>query len=881
MKKHRTAEFDLDAAVARWSRNLRRSAGLEDGTIAELEAHVRDEVEDLMEQGKNPEEAFRQATERIDTPEAIGAEYHKSDSRGLFPVLPGQGKGSSLVLFLNGIKVSLRKMRRQRWYSLINISGLAIGMACSILILLWVRNELSYDRFHAGTGRIFRLIQEAHEADGVSVHPWLPFPLGPALKENFPEIAAVTRWAPDDMVVRYKDHANTELGCLTVDPAFFEIFSFRFLRGEASRALAAPGSIVIRDTMARKYFGDEDPIGKVLHLSERADLVVTGVVSIPENSDFQHDFFFSFRSYPLFGVDLASYEADWQSLNYQCYILLREGCSAEGLERKMSGFLKTRLPDRERRLRLQALRRLHLFRPDGTDGAMRHVRIFSLIAAFVLLIACVNFMNLATARAEARAKEVGLRKMLGGTRGQLIRQFFSESFLHTVLALAAALVLVRSALPFFNQITGRRLTLDPTQAGLVGTIAAIALLAGLAAGLYPALFLSSLSPARTIRSAARPGGRRARLRTGLVIFQFTLSTILIIGTLVINAQLAFISKRDLGMAKDGLVYVQMQKKSRDSVEAIRQELLRHPGIAGVASSSQRPFNVTSSIGYLDWEGRPADKQVYFSFMSVDVDFVSTCGMTIVSGRDFSRSTPDDVNNFLINETARRQMGIEDPVGKLLDFHGLKGRIVGVVKDFASQHAAHATPPMVLTMSTRNAARRFLLVRLQPGAGARALARLQEVWARINPAFPCEYKYLDESFDRLYDNERRLSQLFFCFAALAVIISCLGLVGLSSYMAEEKTKEIGIRKSLGASSGSIVLLLSANFIKLVILADAIAWPIGYLIMRRWLQDYAFRTSIRIPIFVLAAALGLLTALLSVAWQTLRAAEADPVKSLRYE
>jgi len=881
MKKRLTPAFDLDAAVADWCRKLRRSEALQDGTIAELEAHVRDEIEDLVGQGKSPEDAFREVTAPVEAPDAIGAEYSKTDFRGFLPVIPGRTGGFTPALFLNSIKVSLRKMRRQKWYSLINVSGLAVGMACSILILLWVRNEISYDRFHARAGNIYRLVMEDHRAEGISVHAWLPFPLGPALKNEFPEIAAVSRWAPEDMVVRYQDKAHTETRFLTVDQAFFEMFSFRFVEGTAAGALADPGSIVIRDTMARKYFGDESPLGKVLNLSDRADLVVSGVVSIPDNSDFQFDFFFPFRSYPLFGVNLAEYEADWKAFNFQFYILLKEGNSAESLERKISGFLKPRLPGRERVLRLQPLRRIHLYNPDGTDGVMRYVRVFSLIAGFVLLIACVNFMNLATARSEGRAKEVGLRKTLGGTRAQLIRQFFSESLLHAVLALGAALLLAGLTLPLFSRISERQLGLDLAQAGFIGGIVAITLIAGLVSGLYPALFLSSFTPARNIRSSAHHGGRGALLRKGLVILQFTLSTVLIIGTLIVNSQVAFISSRDLGMAKDNLVYVRMQKKSRDSVDILRQELLKHPGIAAISSSSQLPFDIVSWIGYLDWEGRTADRQVYFAFLSVDSDFVHTCGLGILRGRDFSRDIPADAGNFLINETARRQMGIEDPIGRQLDFLGRKGQIVGVVKDFSDRHMADAVAPLVMTMSTRNAARSYLLLRLQPGDPSAALEYFRKVWGKINPGFPCEYQLADESFNRMYANEKRLSQIFLCFASLAVFISCLGLVGLSSYMAEEKTKEIGIRKALGASSGGIVSLFLKNFIRLVVIANAIAWPVGYFIMNRWLQDYAYRTPVGVQIFALAGAFGLLTALLSVGWQTFRAAAANPVESLRYE
>jgi putative ABC transport system permease protein len=873
--------FDLDCAIAEWSRGLRRSEALEDGAITELVAHVRDEVDDLIGQGRNPQEAFAEVTGSLEGLDEIGTEYQKTRGRRFLAPPSPRSAGFSPALFLNSIKVSFRKMRRQKWYSLITVTGLAAGMACSILILLWVRNELSYDRFHANAGNIYRVIMEDHRAEGISFHPWLPFPLGPALKSEFPEIAAVSRWAPEDMVVRYKEEAHTETGFLTVDPVFFEMFSFRFVEGTPAGALADPASVVIRDTMVQKYFGGEDPLGKVLDLSGRADLVVSGIVHIPENSDFQFDFFFSFQAYPLFGVDLAEHEADWKSNNFQIYLLLEKGNSAELLERKISSFLKPRNPDRERVLRLQPLSRIHLYNPDGMDGAIRTVHIFSLIASLVLLIACVNFMNLATARFEGRAREVGLRKTLGGTRGQLIRQFFSESLFHSALGLAASLILVGMALPFFSQLSGRRLTFDLAHAGLVLGLLAIVLLAGFISGLYPALFLSSFPPARVIRSGAQRAGRSVRLRQILVVFQFAVSTLLIVGTLVVNSQIAFIKGRDIGMAKNDIVYLQMQKKSRDSVNVVRHELLKHPGIASVSSSSQLPFDIVSWLGYLDWEGRPADRQVYFAFIAVDHDFARTCGLTFLLGRDFSRDIAADVGSFIINETAYRQMGIEDPLGRQLDFQGLKGPIIGVVKDFTNRRMTDAVAPLVMTMSTRSAARSYLLLRLKPGDPSAALRYFREVWGKINPGFPCEYRFLDESFNRMYMNERRLSGIFFAFAGLAVFISCLGLVGLSLYMAEEKTKEIGIRRVLGASPWKIISLFSLNFVKLVVVANVLAWPIAYAVMHGWLGDYAYRTSIHPWLFLAAGGLGLGIAFLSVGYQTFRAATANPVDSLRYE
>ena len=883
MKKSKKpySAFDLDKAIVEWSRQMKRSGALEDGMIAELEAHLRDEVEDLVTQGKRPEEAFQQVTASVESADIVGQEYRKTYAQGLFVAPPQQSGGMSPALFVNSIKVSLRKMRRQKWYSLISVTGLAVGIACSVMILLWVHHELSFDRFHESAENIYRVIMEDHLNDGVSVHPWLPFPLGPALQDEFPEIAAISRYRPDDMVVRYKEKAYTETGFLTVDATFLEIFSFPFLHGNPHEALNDPHSIVIRDTMARKYFGNIDPMGKVLNLSGRADLTVSGVVHIPEESDFQFDFFFSFQSYPLFNVDLAPLEANWSGKNYQTYILLHKDSSAALLEKKISGFLQSRTPGKTEVLGLQQLSRIHLYKPDGSDGAMRYVRIFSLIAVFILLIACINFMNLATARFEGRTKEVALRKTLGGTRAQLIRQFFGESLLHSCLAMAGALLLVELALPVFSQITARRLSLDLSHSDLFFGLLTIVLLAGFISGLYPALFLSSFSPTRLSKAFSHPKGHGSSFRKVLVTFQFALSTMLIIATLVVKSQISFIMNKDLGMAKENIVYHLMQRKTRDSVTVVREELIKHPDILSIASCSSLPSNIQSWIGYLDWEGRTPQQNVYPAFLSVDHDFIKTAGITIIRGRDFSRSRPADAEKFIINETALRQIGIENPIGLELRFWGHRGQIIGVVNDFANRHMSFATAPMILSAGNWGANRNYLLLRMQPGNPRKAIEHFRQVWQRANPGFPCEYEFLDETFNRMYTNEHRLSQILFAFAALAIVISCLGLLGLSSYTAEEKTKEIGIRRVLGAPSWRIVTLFAMNFAKLVIIANAVAWPTAYIVMQRWLQDYAYRTTIGIWIFVLAGGLSLFIALFSVGYQTLRAATANPVNSLRYE
>jgi predicted permease len=772
---------------------------------------------------------------------------------------------------------------RHKGYSAINISGLAVGMACAILILLWVQHELSYDRFHENAKQVYRVNLKEHRHDGVYHHPWTPFPLAETLKDQYPEIVASTRLNWDHFNVKYQDKSFHEYEFLFVDPDFFEIFSFPLIHpGNPSSLLSDPNSIVITGAMAKKYFGVQtNPVGKVLSLDNKVDFKVSGIVHIPDNTDFKADFYLSFKAYELFNVSLADLESNWKGKSYHAYILLDKNSSSLRLEKKISGFLKKYNPERKELLTLQELSQVHLYNPDGTGNGIRYVYVFSIIAIFILLIACVNFMNLATARSEKRAKEVGLRKTLGAKRPQLVKQFLTESVLLSLFSFVISLTIVEAFLPLFNTLSGKQLALDFSNLNILLGLTGVALLTGILSGSYPALFLSSFTPVKVLKGTFFSLAKGSRLRNSLVIFQFTLSIALIICTAIVYSQLKYIQNKDVGLDKKNLLYILMEGESKYRYKTVKKELLKHPGIRSVSACHILPSEIYVWAGYLDWEGRLPDQKVYFAYSFVDFDYIPTFKMEIKAGRNFSLEFPTDKDNFILNEEAVRQMNLESPIGKQFTLRRHKGTIIGVVKDFNFQHLGNKIAPLVLSSADWGEKKRYLVMRISPGNPTRMLGHLRQVWNRVNPGFAFDYHFFDETYDRLYRNEKRLGKILFYFAFLAIFISCLGLFGLASFLAERRTREIGIRKTLGASVPGITVMLSKKFTGLVVLSNVIGWPIAYYIMKNWLGHFAYRTAIGIEIFIIGGITALSIAWLTISYQSIKAALANPIDALRYE
>jgi putative ABC transport system permease protein len=858
--------FNLERAINEWRRGCRKVRSLEDGALAELEGHLRDEFARRKASGAKDEDAFAAATASIGRPEAVGAEYFK------------EGAAGSHVLLASHVKVALRKLKLREGTALLNVLGLAVGLAACLLILMWVRDELGFDRFHRDGDRLYRLVLVDKRAEGTSYIRELPSPVAPALLAGFPEVEAAARTYGGRFQVRHGDKAFNENAVNFADPAYFRIFSFPAVSGDPVAGLASPSSVVLTEETARKYFGDDEALGRTLNFDGQRDYTVAAVVHVPRNTDLGFDIYLPLRALEHWGVGAASLESNWRGRMYRTYVRLIPGADPRALEDKTAGLMKPHNPNRDEAFRLQPLAQWHLYAPDGTPAGKRLVVVLSLIAALILVIACVNFMSLATARAGSRAMEVSLRKAVGASRLQLIRQIVVESLAMSVLALGLSLVLVSAALPAFGRLTGKALEASLGHPAVLLGALGLSLLAGLLAGAYPALVLSSFEPAAVLKGRAASPRRGAGLRRGLLFFQFGVSVILLVATAVILSQIRFIQTRDIGFDRKDLVYVAMMGSNRDNAEALKRELARHPAFLGASACNNLPTQILYQYS-ADWEGRAPGDEVEFNYTVCDFDYVRTFGMTIIEGRDFSPDRPADAETFLVNEEAARRIGRPSAVGTRLRFmDGHWGEIIGIVKDFNFRYMGQPIRPLVLTPKGRKG---LFVARLRPGDPGPAIRILSEAWNRVNPGFVFEPGSVEQNFDALYRHEGRLAKIVGSFSVLAVLISCFGIIGLAAHTVERKTKEIGIRKVLGAGAAEIVRMIAADFLRWVALANLIAWPVAAWVMGRWLENFAYRTGLAAWMFVLPAAASVLCALATVSVQVVRAALADPVESLRVE
>ncbi|HDT14168.1 MAG TPA: FtsX-like permease family protein, partial [Candidatus Aminicenantes bacterium] len=779
------------------------------------------------------------------------------------------------------IRVAWRRIRRERAYSFINIAGLAAGLACAILILVWAQHELSYDRFHENAGRIGRVLLKPDDAD------WLtdsgPGPLGPVLQKDYPEVVAASRsfGAPAPLRFGSRVFNGRVLG---VDPSFFRIFSFPFVQGGGGEPLADPDSVVLGESMAKKLFGAEDPLGRPVSFEWWGtwhDLRVIGVVAdAPSNSSLSFDYLLPFSFVTRSGMSID----DWDVGAYQTYVLIADAASLTDVEGKVAGAVKRARPESRFQLRLQPLTRMHLHDPAG-GGPITYVRIVVLIGLFILAIASINFMNLSSARSLHRAREVGLRKVVGSSRGGLIRQFLVESLVFTVLALALALIAVRLLLPWINRVLGASLPLRFTTGQALGLLA-VTLLTGFLSGSYPALFLSRFEPLQVLKGSVTKGRSGASLRRLLVVFQFVISIGLIVGTLTVSRQLFFMRHRDLGINTDCVINLELRGDLRNNYRAIKAKLLESPDILAV-SATNGSFTKRFATDEADWEGKDPEAKVITAIHAVDFDYAEIFDLEMAEGRYFSRDRPADITTgFVVNETAVRVMGLEEPLGKKLRCpipydSGREewGTIIGVVKDFHFRSLHSRIEPLILAIAPGWFTDTY--IRISPANVPRTLAFVDKTLREAAPGFPLEYTFLDEAIGRLYRTEVRIGDMVGSATALAVFLSCLGLIGLASYTAEQRTREIGIRKVLGASATGVMSLLTGEFIKWVLAASLIAWPVSYLMMRSWLRTFAYRIELGWAVFALSGALGGAVALLSVGFQAVRAARANPVDCLRYE
>ena len=788
-------------------------------------------------------------------------------------------------MFKNYIKIALRNILRHKGYSFINIFGLAIGLCCSLLILLWVQDELSYDKFHKNAVNLYRVEQNQFYG-GQPYHVNVtPYPSGPVWKEKIPEILDATRYAwCGGLSFRHGDRTFFENDVQGVDPAFFTMFDYPLRGGNRQTVMNDPYSVVINEATATKYFSDENPVGQVLLVDNQYELTVTAVLQKNRLSSILDPVILV--NMELLKV-LGRYDDNWGSNYVGTYVLLSDNADLDEVNRKIMEVTYQNHEPSETVYMAAPLTGIHLHGYFGYDKepiGVVYVYVFSIIAGFVLLIACVNFMNLATARSAIRAREIGLRKVVGACRKNIIFQFIGESILLAFVATLFALLFVILLLPMFNQIAGKEIDWRSLfqMRFLLGTLT-ITVIAGIVSGSYPALFLSGFQPVKVLKGNLQHG-RSQILRKVLVVFQFTMSIILIISTLIIYKQLKFMRTKDLGFDEEQVIAISLGGNIGKSYESLRQELIRIPEVLGVSASSHRPTNIGSNSSGVDWDGKDPEMKIVVGLSSVDFDYIETMKIQMREGRAFSRDFPSDAlgdhgGAFVINERLAKLMNKESVINQRLKFLSVDGKIIGVMKDFHFRSVHNEIEPLALFIDPGWFS--TMLVRLKPGDPAASLEAVKTVWSNLLPNYPFEYRFLDEDFEWMYRNDVRISKLIKYFTFLAVIIACLGLFALASFTAERRTKEIGIRKILGSSVGGLVALISNEFTRWVLVANLIAWPVAWFIMQKWLQNFYYHTNPQVSIFILAGVLTLITAFITVSYQSIKVAVSDPVKSLRYE
>ena len=783
----------------------------------------------------------------------------------------------------NYIITGLRCLWRERGFAAINIAGLSVGLAGCIVMVLWVVGEFSYDRFHKNGERLYRVyVEEALGDAPAQFFTATPAPLGTVLAERFPVVESMTRCGYRmSLSIGRATESFTCDGVCAVDPSFLSMFSFQVIQGDSSRALNTPDGIVLTETMARKLFGDQDPLGNTLVVDNKRELRITAVVKdVPPTSHLSFDCLVPFGFMAEMGYDLSS----WGRFSHTTYVMLRPEADIREFSRAVESLLKEQLDESSALVRVQPLFDIRL-KSDHIQvagkGNLQLVVALSAAALVVLVIACINFINLATARSTRRFREIGLRKVVGALRAQLVTQLMLESFFTVLLSLAVALMLVEFALPSIGELAERPVDFSVLGAHelLIG-LTVFTVVVTLMAGLYPALMMSSHRPALMLKRASLSGSRGI-MRKVLVVAQSCLSVFLVVVTLVVYEQLAFVQDESMA-AFDGqhaIVTLRLGSDARSKLTVLREALLRLPDVRSVSASSRLPTRITSSYLGADWEGKDPNRQVEMYAVEADENFAATYGLTLEQGRFFSDDRQvDRSESVVINQAAAKFMGMEEPVGQTLRFYG-EYRIIGVLNDFHFRSLHHRIEPLVVLGELERP--RFLAIRLRDGNLSAAIGSVRRIWDELVPGEIFECDYLDENLVREYANERSAGTLIMWFAGTAIIVACLGLLGLSAYMTQRRVREIGIRKTLGASASRVVRMLCEEYALITLVAATIAFPVAYLTSQSWLSNFAYRASLGVTPFVIALAVSAVVTAGSVLWPALRAARANPVEALRYE
>lgn len=809
-----------------------------------------------------------------------------------------------LIMFQNYLKIAGRNLSRYQGFSFINIAGLAIGMACSILIFLFVGDELSYDRFHEKANLIYRIGLKGKIGDRKFIGSTSQAPLARTLVEEFPEVEQSTRIQPGiNTVISYEDRSYFETRYLYVDSSFFDVFSFPLVRGNPETALAKPHSMVLTQSTAEKYFGDEDPIGKILHEADGNDFMVTGVaMDVPENSHFHFDVLASINTLP------RSLEENWLSDYLYTYFVLNEEHPPGSFEAKLPAFMERHIGPQiseglgitfedweasgnSMNFYLDPLTKIYLHSEASHQieptGDITYVYFFSIIAFLILLLACINFTNLTSAKSSIRAREVGMRKVMGSSRGKLIVQLLAESTFLTALAFMFSLVIVELMLPLFNNLSGKELSIQYLSNWYVlpGFLALI-IVVGLLSGSYSAIMISSFQILTVIRGEVTTGSKRAWFRSGLVIFQYAISIVIIICTIIVYQQLEFIRNKKLGFKKEHVLVIDRAYGLEEKVTVFKEEILKHPGASHGSISSAIPGMQGWDGGVFQREDSPSEELFHFRLLRGDCELLKTFGYELAEGRFFSEEFPSDSMAFIINETAAKDLGFKNPVGeKIVEIADevdkrTEHEVIGVVKDFHFNSLRDPIENLVIFLP-RQYFPLYMSFRIDSKQVKDVIKHAEKTWKKMVPNQPFHYFFLEDNFNALHQTEQRTGKIFGVFSLLAIFIASLGLLGLASFMAEQRTKEIGIRKVLGASVKQILQLFSKDFILWGLAANLVAWPVAYWVMKSWLQNFAYRVTLPYWAFFIAGLIALFFALLTVSVQTIHAALKNPVRAISYE
>jgi putative ABC transport system permease protein len=793
----------------------------------------------------------------------------------------------------NYLKVTLRTLLKNKGFSFINLSGLAIGISTCVLIALYVLDELSYDRFHVNAHRIYRLTELLHLPKEVRPQTVTSPPMAPALQRNFPEVLKAVRLNPSSRVLAYEDRKFFDTKIWYADSTLFDIFTFPMIKGNPSKALANPYSVVLTENAAKRYFGDVDPMGKIMALSDTLTLTVTGVIkNIPSNSHLKFDVILSRTTINASSNNES--EDNWFNNSYYTYLLLPEGYNHKDLEAKFPEFVSKEMEKEKKKsglwydFVLQPLPDIHLKVTTpydiGPNGNIKYVYTFSTVALLVLLIACANYINLSTARAMNRAKELGMRKVIGAKRNQLIVQLLGESLLLTFVAFILALAIVTSALPFFNTLTNKELNVGYLlKPEVILVVTGIFFFIGVLAGGYPAIVMSVISPIKALKSYVKQGKESNTLRRVLVVFQFTMSIILIAGTILIFRQMNFIRNQNLGLQKEQTVQVELPGTVQSKYAFIKEELSKVRGVE-VATVTDFSFKYGISNIALLPEGANENEITSEAVISVDHDFIPAFHIELLAGRNFSKDFPtDEKEGFIINEAAVKHFNWGTPekaIGKKLDWGlGKKGQVVGVVKNFNFYSLHDAIPPLIIHIHPDYYS--FITLKIKGQNIEETIGKIEDKWRALDMGRPFEYSFLDQDFEKLYKAEQQTQAIIGWLASLAIFIACLGLFGLAAFTAEQRTKEIGVRKVLGANVVSVAGLLSKDFLRPVLIAIVLALPVAWYAANQWLSGFAYRTELSWWIFAIAGGVSILIALFTVSFQSIKAALANPIDSLRSE